>query len=247
MIFMETDLESDTSNPTMARTAEKTPDLPHTKEPTPGLSTDQLSLHANTEEKTLILDDLERGNFLNKDGHSAVTPPWIPSINSVVPETKIFLKEIVLESLKLPWEAASRRLCSLHEATEEMSHEALLVAAMAYANFLEDTKAKLYKTAENLYRLKPNAKKGLLNNTKFWVLLRLQQPLNKTLLFIKTLKESDTLPQESKTIINDIIKASDTVIHFKKFALASNSMHTHDSDSVSDQSHPTPDVPTATP
>lgn len=173
-----------------------------------------------------VLDNLDSGNFLNPEGDKVFATPWIPTKLTHIPETLVFLDEVVTYSRTLPWGAASRKLYNIWEAKEEDDKAKLITALKAYKDYLEDSREKLQNAAREAIRKRPGAKIGLLKNTKFWIRLRLKKPTDVTLSLIRELEnyKESSLHKAHLCHCQDIINASDTIVYFPEFCVDNNKL-----------------------
>ena len=164
-----------------------------------------------------ILNTLDAENLLNPVGAKTLEKPWCPKKNTSLPETLIFLNEIVPMSKTLPWEAADRKLFQIWSANENKALKDLISTAQGYFDYLSETRHKLYVMAQDIFETKPEAKKDLFSNTKYWIRLRFRMPMTTTKILLKDLHSSDSITKEHVSKVNDVIKCSDTILFFAEF------------------------------
>lgn len=146
--------------------------------------------------------------------------PWIPVKKSTFATTRVYLRGIVHYANTLPWGATARYLKRIYSTSDEGDINTLVDALNSYKKFLQGTLFRLYSEIEEMYDndSSENKHRGLMNNTKLMVRLRLRKPLSLTESLLEELSKGyNNLLDVHKQHAGDIIVASDSVLYFSEF------------------------------
>lgn len=139
-----------------------------------------------------------------------------------MPKTKVMLEEIKQYASKLVWRTAGDHLERVYNAAQlyYQRPDELVEALKFYKDYLVASRGMLFAKANELYHERAgNKKPGLLKNTKYWIKLRLQKPLNATeelLVDLAGLRYVGFPPQMVQEEVAKIIRLSDTVLYFNE-------------------------------